>query len=57
MDVFDDVRNRTIRPSRSRSRLFAISARRTTTGPVETHRGGRRKDDPPLGLNMDLGSH
>jgi hypothetical protein len=28
--------------SRSRSRLFAISARRTTTGPVETHRGGRR---------------
>ena len=27
---------------RSRSRLFALSARRTTTGPVETHRGRRR---------------
>ena len=26
----------------SRSRSFALSARRTTTGPVETHRGGRR---------------
>ena len=29
--------------SPSRSRLFAIPARRTTTGPVETHRGGRRQ--------------
>ena len=28
---------------RSRSRSFAISARRTTTGPVETHRGGRKQ--------------
>ena len=28
--------------SRSRSRSFAIPARRTTTGPVETHRGGRK---------------
>ena len=28
--------------NRSRSRLFALSARRKTTGPVETHRGGRR---------------
>ena len=27
--------------SRSRSRSFAIPARRTTSGPVETHRGGR----------------
>ena len=27
--------------SRSRSRSFAITARRTTTGPVETQRGGR----------------
>ena len=26
----------------SRSRSIAISARRTTTGPVETHRGGRK---------------
>ena len=30
----------------SRSRLFAIPARRTTTGPVETHRGGRRRSRP-----------
>ena len=29
--------------SRSRSRSFAIPARRTTTGPEETHRGGRRR--------------
>ena len=28
---------------RSRSRSIAISARRTTTGPVETHRGRRRR--------------
>ena len=31
------------RRSRSRSRSFAIPARRTTTGPVETHRGRRRR--------------
>ena len=29
--------------SRSRSRSFALSARRATTGPVETHRGRRRQ--------------
>ena len=29
--------------SRSRSRAMAIAARRTTTSPVETHRGGRRQ--------------
>ena len=28
------------------SRSLAISARRTTTGPVETHRGGRRQSPP-----------
>ena len=34
--------------ARSRSRLFALSARRTTTGPVETHRGRTAGIQPPL---------
>ena len=40
---------------RSRSRSFAIPARRTTTGPVETHRGGRRHNvltSPPPASNV-----
>ena len=36
--------HRRVTRSRSRSRLLAISARRTTTGPVETHRGGRNTE-------------
>ena len=38
--------------SRSRSRSFAIPARRTTTGPVETHRGGRRSRAFQVALNL-----
>ena len=34
-----------IEPRRSYHNEFAISARRTTTGPVETHRGGCRPPD------------
>ena len=40
-DSFGEL-NQSKSRNRSRSRLFALSARRKTTGPVETHRGGRR---------------
>ena len=44
--VHDETRVRLY--PRSRSRSFAISARRTTTGPVETHRGGRNRAPLPI---------
>ena len=40
--IVDHTKHKTFTP-RTRSRSFAIPARRTTTGPVETHRGRRRR--------------
>ena len=37
----EEIEKKTTRTSRSRLRSIAIPARRTTTGRVETHRGGR----------------
>ena len=46
LQVCTFVRFRALLARHTRSRSFAIPARRTTTGPVETRRGGRKLPQP-----------